>query len=264
MSEKSNKEKLEDIISKIKEAESNKKEISKSKRFLNILTSAIFTLAILAFTGILLIYVINQKEMPEAYFSKKIKENIKTVIKAGGDISTVKHIFNTKIIKSRSLLYVFNKKEESFYPENTSLSQILNDLKVDFYLENSSSDSLYFNRIENITTTHNQVNPFDKLDNNQKFAFENIRTKLGVNYQTVQGDFNRIANELNNKNQLVGKYLYKSNRSYWISIIALAVTLILSTIQIFQNRNNKNPSKLLNEVLSEEKNDTEDNNEDVE
>jgi hypothetical protein len=261
MSEKISKEKMQDTISKIKERSSGQFHISKSRKFIRLLISITITLTILSITSILLIYIKDQKDMPEAYFSKEIKGNIKTVIHEGSDISTVKHLYNSKIIKNRTLFDILNKKEEAFYPENTSLSQILNDLKVDFYLDSTVNDSLYLERIENILKIHNQVNPFDKLDSNQKFAFENIRTKLGDNYQIVQGDFNRIADELNNKNQLVGKYLDKSNLSYWISIIALVVSLILSTIQIFQNRNSKKSSELLNRLFKEENMEDENQNE---
>jgi len=51
------------------------------------------------------------------------------------------------------------------------------------------------------------------------------------------------------KNLLVNKYLDKSNLSYWISILALALTIILSTIQIYQNRNSKRINDLITNSL---------------
>lgn len=46
---------------------------------------------------------------------------------------------------------------------------------------------------------------------------------------------NRIADDLKNKNQLVTKYLNKSESSYNNSIIALFVSIMIGIIQIFQN-----------------------------
>ena len=183
--------------------------------------------------------------LPDTFFSKNIKNDIKTVIENGADINTVKHIYNSRTIKNSNLFDRFKGTEESFYSGNTALSQILNDLEVDYYLS-KSTDSIYPRTLKRIIETYNQINPFDKLEPNQKFAFENIRTKLDKNYILIQDDFNRISDELDNKNQLVNKYLQKSNISYWISITALVLTIILSSVQIYQNRYNKRLNDILN------------------
>ena len=125
-------------------------------------------------------------------------------------------------------------KKEDIYPESTTLTTILNDIKKEYYIKNQK-DSIYLTRLNTILIEHEEVNPFDKLESNQKFMFENVRQKLDSHYVTVKEDLNRIADEMNNKNLLVDKYLDKSNLSYWLSIIALTLTVILSTIQIYQN-----------------------------
>lgn len=79
-------------------------------------------------------------------------------------------------------------------------------------------------------------NPFEELDANQRYYFESIRVKAGNNFEILQSDVTKIADELKNKNQLVEKYLNKSTVSFIISIIALGLTLLLSGVQIWQNR----------------------------
>lgn len=191
---------------------------------------------------------------PDSYFSKSIQNDISLAINNGGDLATVKHIFNSRKIEKKGILEIFFGTKKPVYPENTSLEDVLADLKVNYYL-NNKKNKYYLNKLENIISIHNQINPFDKLESNQRFSFENIRQKLDTNYVIVQEDLNRVVDELNNKNLLVNKYLDQSTTSYWISIIALVLTVILSVIQIWQNWQNSNISKTVTylEVKESEK-----------
>ncbi|MEM9831175.1 MAG: hypothetical protein AAF944_11095 [Bacteroidota bacterium] len=185
------------------------------------------------------------------YFSKSIKKDISFSINNNANIDVVKNIYENREIKSPNLIKdIFNKVEEEYYLEGTPLSKILDDLKTDYYL-NDSVDTLYLRKLTQIISTHSQTNPFDKLDDNQKNDFENIRAKLEHDYSRVQSDLVRIADELYNRNNLVTTYLDKSTLSYWISIIALFMTILLSFYQIYQNRTNR-ISKLLKEAMKEE------------
>jgi hypothetical protein len=199
---------------------------------------------------LVLITIIEENEIPDSYFSKNIKSDIQKVIENNGDLPTIKHIYKTREIKKKKLPDLFVNKQTDYYPESTSLNEILNDLKVEYYKSENGS-SAYLNRLNDIILLNNQINPFDKLQTNQKFAFENIRDKLDSNYVDIQDELNRIADELNSKNLLVDRYLEKSNLSYWISVIALVLTIILSTIQIYQNRNQR-IGNLLRGILSKE------------
>ena len=223
------------------------KRKNKKTRLFRLYFSLIGSLTILLASMLVLITLLEEKEVPDNYFSRETKNEIRTVILNDGDLNTVKHVYNSKEIKRSKITDLFLKKEKDYYPANTTLNDILNDLKVDYYLSEKKEIS-YLNRLEEIIDYHNQVNPFDKLEANQKFAFENIRDRLDTNYVQIQEDLNRIADEMNSKNLLVDRYLEKSNLSYWISVIALALTIILSTIQIYQNRNQR-ISNLLKGIL---------------
>lgn len=186
---------------------------SKSKRLLKLISSLTLSLTILLASTTLLFFITDSKEMPNYYFSKSIKKEIATIIYNNGDLETIKHLFNTKEIKRKKVTDLFLKNDDEYYSEATPLTYVINDLKVDYYKQ-EKKDSGYLNSLIKIIELHNQVNPFDKLESNQKFAFENIRTKLDTNYILIQEDLNRMADELNNKNVLVTKYLDKSNLSY--------------------------------------------------
>lgn len=94
-------------------------------------------------------------------------------------------------------------------------------------------------------------NPFDNLEDNQKYNFENIQVKLDSNYVSIHSDVTKIADELNSKNQLVNKYLNKSEISFYISLLALFITILLSSYQIYQSySSNKSTKKFLSSITN--------------
>ena len=240
---------MENNTTNSKDRNKEDEAIKQSKRYwrrvLSLFTALTFTL-ILLFSALFVTNIIEtQKDVPASYFTKDIKERVALVIKRGAKIDVVKHIYNTREIKTRGIFISYFSKVEDFYPEPTSLSTILNDIKEDYYLRDTI-DTVFLTNLQNIIIEHEEVNPFDKLASNQKFMFENIRQKLDTNYIIVREDLNRVADEMNNRNLLVEEYLNKSNFSYWLSIAALALTVILSSIQIYQNRNTKKLNDILN------------------
>lgn len=224
--------------SKTEKADATEKKHGKEIRFVLTPKNTLGFLFYLLLFGLLvfLVYITTeaQKSLPEKFFSKDIKANIQTVIKNGGKLDIVKHIYLNREIKNRGLIIPYFTKIEENYTESTTLTTILNDIKKDYFLKDQK-DSLFLISLEKIISEHEEINPFDKLQSNQKFMFENVRQKLDSNYLVVREDLNRISDELNNRNILVAEYLDKSELSYWISIIALALTVIFSLIQIFQN-----------------------------
>jgi hypothetical protein len=199
-----------------------------------------------------------QEKFPSSSsFPKKIRVEIKNAIENGAKLDVVKHIYNNREIEEPKIVkYLFSGLED-FYSESTSLSTILYDIKVDCY-RIAPIDSVFIERLGCIIIEHEEINPFDKLESNQKFMFENIRQKLNENYPPIRDDLNRIADEMNNKNTLAGKYLSKSNMSFWISIGAVGITVILGLLQIYLNDRWRHKKKNDDDELEE---DTDDNNE---
>lgn len=215
-------------------------------------------------TFFVFIYVIlsGSKNLQDKYFNKSIKEDIQKTIQSNASLDVVKNIYSNRKEYSPSLTDLFNKSSDNDkYLAETPLSEILKDMKTDYYLS-EKKDTTYLNKLVSIINSHEIINPFDKLEENQKNDFENLRFKLGENYSRVSADINRITDELHNKNQLVAKYLDKANISFLISIGALAITIILSFYQIYQNSKER-LSAILSEVISsrskENKQEKEDN-----
>lgn len=195
------------------------------------------------------------------YFDSNIKDEISIAISNNADIEVIKNIYENREIKGTTRIsLLFDKKSGKTYFHNTPLSKILKDLYSDIYLNKESIDSNFLLKVEKIIKVHEQLNPFDKLQDNQKYNFENLQIKLKDKYSTVQNDVIKITNELYNKNMLVEKYLNKSNTSFWISIIALIVTIILSCFSIYQNRDGKFIN-LMRSVLNSNGNKSENNEE---
>ena len=226
--------------------ESLSAKVDKKIVWLNLLRSFLMimiSVIMVTFSGILLDH---DNTLCKPYFCKSIKVDIGKAIQNNADIEVVKHIYNQRLVKKGSLFDVILKKsQDEKYLEGTPLSIILNDILADYYL-NGQSDSIYLRNIHAIILLHNQTNPFDKLEPNQKNDFENLRCKLDGEYGLVENDINRISEALYHRNQLVNTYLDKSNLSYWISIVALVLTILLSLYQILQNT----PKKLTKIIKS--------------
>ena len=149
-----------------------------------------------------------------------------------------------------------SEKRKNYYTDDYPLSGILNDLLVDYLQNTNAKDSLYHRRLCNIIAENEKQNPFDNLEDNQKYSFENIQEKLDSMYSLITPDVLKIAEELNGKNQLVNKYLNKSDISFYITIVALIFTIVFSGIQIYQNFNTNKKSQ---ELFIQNKNKSEQN-----
>ena len=164
-----------------------------------------------------------------------IKEVMRNTIKNGGELSSIKHIYNTRNIENVFFYNPFSDKRKNFYTDDYPLSGILNDLLVDYLQDSKDKDSVYYVALCHIIAENEKQNPFDNLEENQKYSFESIQVKLDSTYTKISPDVIKIAEELNSKNQLVNKYLNKSDISFYISIAALIITILFSAFQIYQN-----------------------------
>lgn len=205
-----------------------------------------------------LITIVIADPTDEKYFNKdNLKKLITQAVKNGASIDNIKHIYDARLLEKKPF---FSSKDEfaaENYTENTSLSFILQDLLSGYYTNsNFKTDSLYLYNLKTIIKENEETNPFDKLEISQKYSFENIRLKTDSNYVKIQSDIIRITDELDSKNQLVNKYLNKSEISFNLSIIALIITILLSAYQIYQNYSStKNVQKVISEIFEKNKKD---------
>lgn len=197
---------------------------------------AVFVPVILSFL-ISMIMILTANPEKKLYFAKEpIKVIMRNTIKNGGDLRSIKHIYNTRQLEGLDIQKIFHpNKLNDYYIEDYPLSDILDDLMIDYLQDGINKDSMYYQALSYIIEDNERQNPFDNLEDNQKYNFENIQTKLDSAYIKISPDITKIADELNNKNQLVSKYLSKSEMSFYISIAAVIITIILSLIQITQN-----------------------------
>ena len=193
---------------------------------------------------LLLFYPDNKKYVEKV----PIKEMISKTIKNGGEYNSIKHIYNTRNLKSVPFFKLTSNSNNNYYADDYPLSGILNDLLVDYFQSSKNKDSVYYRTLCCIIAENEKQDPFDNLEDNQKYNFESIQEKLDSTYTKITPEIIKIVEELKNKNQLVSKYLNKSNISFRISIIALIITILLSLYQIYQNYST---NKAIREIIIE-------------
>ena len=201
--------------------------------------------------GLTISFLLNENsESIQCVERAPLKRVMYNTIKNGGDLKTIKHIYNTRYLESRKSSKI---GDSIYYVENYPLSGILNDLKVDYYQGTKEKDSVYFKALSNIISENDKHNPFDNLDENQRYIFVSIQEKSDSLFAKISPDLIKIADELNNRNQLVNKYLIKSETSFYISIGALILTFIFSLFQIYQNYKTKKSIDTIRNFSNREK-----------
>ena len=213
--------------------------------------TTIIGLLLTSFTMVVSIYSIgSNKEYVE---KAALKVTLCEVIDEGGNLEIVKHAFNSReVIVKR--IYLGKEDQSSiiqeFYDnEKLTLADVVQDLIVDYYLNEDSiltisgqiyhpkdKDSTYLKRLESTLKELQLKNPFDELEIEQRTLFQNVQAKLSdTNYNLIKEDISLISKTLSDKNALTKQYLQKSNTSFWISIIAVLITIIFGIIQLYQS-----------------------------
>lgn len=139
-------------------------------------------------------------------------------------------------MQTKSIYKVFNQNDE-YYSGDVSLSKILEDIRTSLFI--TKVDNVSVSKIDRLIREHSERNPFDALEANQKDIFENLRMKSANNYSYIKTDVDKLASEIETKNALVNKYLNLSNNSFWVSIFALFISVVIGIYQIYQNRSSR-------------------------
>lgn len=202
----------------------------KMKMFIDLVVPLFMALLMVWLLSLLFPSVFNPEN--KRYYEKaSIKATMQKVIENKGDLTSIKQIYDTRNL---SFVSGINKSKDNYYIEDYPLSGLLEDLRIDYFLS-EAKDTVYLQALEKLIAENEKKYPFDNLDENQKYHFQNIQEKLDTTYETISPEMIRIADELNNKNQLVTRYLNKSESSFKISILALVISIIIGAFQIIQN-----------------------------
>jgi hypothetical protein len=183
-----------------------------------------------------------------------IKSEIFSAINNGGDLRAAKNIYENRRYLERGFFSVFSSDDE-YYGYSVTMSKILEDVRSDYFLkeiedanryrsysENEyirKSDADSISKIDRIIEEYEQLNPFEGLEAAQKDNFENVRIKLGDKYALISGDMEKLSSDLRGRNELVGQYLKDSTISFWVSIVALFFSLVVSAYQIYLGRDSR-------------------------
>lgn len=168
---------------------------------------------------------------------QKLHQSMTTAIQHQADLRAIRHLYTTAPRTNKDFRALFMDMH-GYYSEGTALSIVLEDLRTQHYLS-PKPEPQFLARLDQLITEHTQINPFDKLDANQKNAFQNIRLKLNAQYDQVQEELNALADQLHQKNLLVNQYLKDSTVSFWVSVTGLVFSLLVGCLQLLLGRRSK-------------------------
>ena len=187
----------------------------------------------------------------ESKFTKKdiLSSSILTAIENGADLRVVRNIYANRTLEGRGIRKLFGTMD-GYYGEAVPLSKVLEDLRTSLYQkENAPSDTLV-SMIDQLFRDHVETNPFDALEVSQKDYFENIRIKSGESYTAIQPDVDKVVMEMVTKNALVEKYLSRSETSFFISIVAVVLSIGFGGIQMYQSKSSRISKEIREELRS--------------
>lgn len=221
------------------------------------LINRLFILIILA----VLLYFLSTVFIPSGnyYNDSELKLNLSSIINNKGGLSSVKHEYEQVNLNTINTIAAITKENINYVSEKPKLSEILLDLKVDFYRDTSKSVIKNIGYLEEIIKEYNTTNPFDNLHEDQRYFFDNILNSSDSLYTTIEIDLTKIADELQEKNSLVNEYLSNAKSSYRNSMIAMLIatcSLLFGAFSTYRNiQNAKKIDKNLSDIRNRE-NDT--------
>ena len=220
-----------------------------------VFTNFVAAIYALIFLGIFLCFVppfiVNPFRIDSAdyYYNKaEIKDKFCRIINNGGGIEEIKNIYE-RYKGGLDFFTLYGPRtlsKDDYYPKDYSISDIFRDIITDSIL-NAKKDSIFYYKVNSIISENNRLNPFDKLEENQKNNFIHIQQVLdSADYVKISTDFSKIVDELSNKNQAVTRYLNLSETSYILAWVAIFMTLGLTVFQVILNikLSNKNKKQL--------------------
>ncbi|MGI9831544.1 hypothetical protein [Vibrio vulnificus] len=194
----------------------------------------VLTLLPLLFATIL-IFSQKQDVKPKELIQGKIIQ----LIQNDADLETIKHVFtNEPTISNNFIKKLFGKSIDG-YPSNIPLSSVLMDLKSHSYMVEESVNLGFIKKVDDLIKDNEKKNPFDSLEQNQRDLFENISLKLGAQYEKIQPEVNKIADEIRLKNVQIKDSDSKSQIGYYVTILSFISALLIAAFQIFQGRAQK-------------------------
>ncbi|KAA3660815.1 MAG: hypothetical protein DWQ10_05845 [Calditrichaeota bacterium] len=183
----------------------------------------------------------DNSEYQQAFPMNSMKHNLRILIRKRAELNQLEYYLKQQ--KAYSLSYNdYNIlkiiKRSNFYPLNVSLETILRDIEIDVLLNDSSSvNELKF--IDNLLIEIETKDPFNKLDKDQSFLFNNIVLKLDTTYFTIEPEISKIANELVHKNELVEQLGEDANFNKALSIASFLIGCLAILKSIYKRLKHK-------------------------
>lgn len=225
------KEALE-LINSIRERNYYRRRSLEAEKKARLKVSIVFTFAVLTLLSATFTSLVLGGYPDKKYIDRKqTQEEVALIISNGGDLRAVKRALENR--PNVNGFKVIFSSGELYYPGSVALSYVLEDVRLEAFRDKELD---IIPRLEEIISEHEERNPFDKLQVGQKDYFESVRIKTGEEYKNISNDVNNIADELHNKNQLVDEYLVDSKTSFWVSILAVILSLMIGGYQIYAGR----------------------------
>lgn len=181
-----------------------------------------------------------------------LRDKLTTAITNDGGLRAVRHIYEQRerdaLLTPTLWSYRRDQLTKPYYPLTDSLGMILEDLRTHLIMTKQPDKELIA-KVEGVIQEHNAVNPFDRLDRNQRDHFNSIRQKLGEGYQIIKPDLEKVADEMVARNDLVTNYLADSTYSLRLTQIALFFAVALGAFQTYISWPTKQ-RKLIAEVFA--------------
>lgn len=176
------------------------------------------------------------------YNKSSFERKISAIINNGGGLESIKHIqknIDNADEKKSYCNYLFDK-EVIEVTDKPNLTNLLFNLKAQYYEDTSKAFINDINSLNSIIAKYNTTNPFDNLEENQRYLFNNVVNQSDTLYQYIEEDVNKIVDELVYKNDLVKEYLSNAKSSYRNSIIAMSISTLSLLLVVYINFINKN------------------------
>lgn len=175
----------------------------------------------------------------DIYFDySDLETKIRILIEEEAGVEVIKHAYSENYRNTYSQFQALLNSDISRIKNRPNLEEILMSIQQAYYLER---DTAMYKKvlIEKVLNNYRETDPFDILEEQQKYLFNNLRKTLDTSYYKISDDLVKISLEMKSKNRIVSEYLSSANASYRNSFIAVTLSFLSISIVLFNIYNRK-------------------------